>query len=55
MWINFAFRFAIKQNGVLFENQYVQIGVKMETRQNLARIGLFYGNKTSSTLSGTNL
>jgi AP-2 complex subunit alpha len=32
---------------VLFENDLIQIGVKSEYRQNLARIGMFYGNKTS--------
>ena len=36
-----------KNNGVLFENDLLQIGVKSEYRQNLGRIGVFYGNKTS--------
>jgi len=35
-----------KNNGVLFENDLVQIGVKSEFRQNLGRLNLFYGNKT---------
>ena len=37
-----------KHNGVLFENDLLQIGVKSEFRQNLGRISLFYGNKTNS-------
>lgn len=39
-----------KNNGVLFENDLIQIGVKSEFRQNLGRLGLFYGNKTSAPL-----
>uniref|UniRef100_A0A673FZ24 AP-2 complex subunit alpha n=1 Tax=Sinocyclocheilus rhinocerous TaxID=307959 RepID=A0A673FZ24_9TELE len=42
-----ALRFVCKNNGVLFENQLLQIGIKSEYRQNLGRIYLFYGNKTS--------
>ena len=41
------FRFVSKNNGVLFENDLLQIGVKSEFRQNLGRIILFYGNKTT--------
>lgn len=44
------FRFVCKNNGVLFENDLIQIGVKSEFRQNLGRIGLFYGNKTQHAL-----
>uniref|UniRef100_A0A8C2Y0Z8 AP-2 complex subunit alpha n=1 Tax=Capra hircus TaxID=9925 RepID=A0A8C2Y0Z8_CAPHI len=40
-------RFVCRNNGVLFENQLLQIGVKSEFRQNLGRMYLFYGNKTS--------
>ncbi|KAL1110163.1 hypothetical protein AAG570_008240, partial [Ranatra chinensis] len=39
-----------KNNGVLFENDLLQIGVKCEFRQNLGRLALFYGNKTSFPL-----
>lgn len=35
---------------MLFENDLIQIGVKSEFRQNLGRIGLFYGNKTQQAL-----
>ena len=35
----------------MFENDLLQIGVKMEFRQNLGRIGLFYGNKTQFTFN----
>uniref|UniRef100_A0A3B5LQM3 Adaptor related protein complex 2 subunit alpha 1 n=1 Tax=Xiphophorus couchianus TaxID=32473 RepID=A0A3B5LQM3_9TELE len=41
-----GFLFVCKNNGVLFENQLLQIGIKSEYRQNL-RMYLFYGNKTS--------
>nr|CAD7425220.1 unnamed protein product [Timema monikensis] len=43
-------KFVCKNNGVLFENDLIQIGVKSEFRQNLGRLGLFYGNKTSFSL-----
>ncbi|OCT70986.1 hypothetical protein XELAEV_18037902mg [Xenopus laevis] len=43
-------KFVCKNNGVLFENQLLQIGVKSEFRQNLGRMYLFYGNKTSVQL-----
>lgn len=45
-----AFRFLFKNNGVVFESDLIQIGVKSEYRQNLGRLGLFYGNKTQSAL-----
>lgn len=48
--IYFFFRFVCKNNGVLFENDVIQIGVKSEFRQNLGRLGLFYGNKTTQPL-----
>ncbi|XP_033934867.1 AP-2 complex subunit alpha-2 isoform X5 [Pseudochaenichthys georgianus] len=45
-------RFVCKNNGVLFENQLLQIGIKSEYRQNLGRMYLFYGNKTSVQFAG---
>lgn len=48
----FTCRFICKNNGVLFENDLLQIGVKSEYRQNLGRLGIFYGNKTSFQFSG---
>ncbi|XP_023285463.1 AP-2 complex subunit alpha-2 isoform X1 [Seriola lalandi dorsalis] len=42
------FRFVCKNNGVIFENQLLQIGLKSEYRQNLGRMYVFYGNKTST-------
>lgn len=44
-------KFICKNNGVLFENDLLQIGVKGEYRTNLGRLGLFYGNKTSFQFS----
>uniref|UniRef100_A0AAY5ELH6 AP-2 complex subunit alpha n=1 Tax=Electrophorus electricus TaxID=8005 RepID=A0AAY5ELH6_ELEEL len=44
---NFS-RFVCKNNGVLYENQLLQIGLKSEFRQNLGRMYVFYGNKTTT-------
>ncbi|XP_042340587.1 AP-2 complex subunit alpha-2 isoform X2 [Plectropomus leopardus] len=44
---NFS-RFVCKNNGVIYENQLLQIGLKSEYRQNLGRMYVFYGNKTST-------
>lgn len=41
-------KFYCKNNGVLYENDEIQIGVKTECRTNLARLALFYGNKTAT-------
>jgi len=43
-------RFICKNNGVLFESDLIQVGVKCEFRQHLARLSLFYGNKTAVSL-----
>nr|CAG4638245.1 EOG090X0109 [Cyclestheria hislopi] len=45
-------KFVCKNNGVLYENDLIQIGVKSEFRQNLGRIALYFGNKTSFPLQG---
>lgn len=47
---SYVCRFVCKNNGVLFENDLIQIGVKCEFRTNLGRLALFYGNKTSVPL-----
>ncbi|KAK8744218.1 hypothetical protein OTU49_001059 [Cherax quadricarinatus] len=47
-------KFVCKNNGVLYENDIIQIGIKSEFRQNLGRIGVFYGNKTSMPLQAFN-
>uniref|UniRef100_A0A0L8IGM1 AP-2 complex subunit alpha n=1 Tax=Octopus bimaculoides TaxID=37653 RepID=A0A0L8IGM1_OCTBM len=47
-----TFGFICKNNGVLFENDLLQIGVKSEYRCNLCRLGMFYGNKTSFHFTG---
>ncbi|KIH65318.1 adaptin region [Ancylostoma duodenale] len=41
-------KFVVKNNGVLYEDDVIQIGCKLEARTNLARLGMFYGNKTSA-------
>ncbi|KAM9409691.1 AP-2 complex subunit alpha-2-like isoform 2-T2 [Pholidichthys leucotaenia] len=41
-------RFVCKNNGVVYENPLLQIGLKSEYRQNLGRMYVFYGNKTST-------
>ena len=43
-------KFVTKNSGVLFENDVIQIGCKCEYRNNLGRIALFFGNKTSAQL-----
>lgn len=40
-----------KNNGVIFENQLLQIGVKCEYKKSLGRVNLFYGNKSENHLS----
>lgn len=40
-----------KNNGVIFENQLLQIGLKCEYKKNLGRVNLFYGNKSDNHLS----
>jgi len=44
--VNNLTKFYCKNNGVLYEDDTIQIGVKTECRTNLARMALFYGNKT---------
>lgn len=44
------FRFVCRNNGVLFENDLIQIGVKSEFRQNLGRLVIFYGNKSTAAM-----
>jgi len=39
--------FYCKNNGILYENELIQIGVKTECKSNLARLAIFYGNKTT--------
>ncbi|ETN69317.1 adaptin region [Necator americanus] len=41
-------KFVVKNNGVLYEDDVIQVGCKLEARTNLARLGMFYGNKTSA-------
>ncbi|KAF0303307.1 AP-2 complex subunit alpha [Amphibalanus amphitrite] len=45
-------KFICKNNGVLFENDILQIGIKSEYRLNLGRVGIFFGNKTPMALTG---
>lgn len=40
-------KFVCKNNGILFENDVLQVGVKSEYRLNVGRLSVFYGNKTS--------
>lgn len=40
-----------KNNGVIFENYLLQIGVKCEFKKSLGRVNLFYGNKSDNHLS----
>lgn len=40
-----------KNNGVIYEDNLLQVGVKCEYKTNLGRINLFYGNKSDNHLS----
>ncbi|PAV91103.1 hypothetical protein WR25_02806 [Diploscapter pachys] len=44
-------KFVVKNNGVLYEDDVLQVGCKLESRANLARLGMFYGNKTANQLT----
>ena len=59
-------RFLTKSNGVLFEDEVLQIGIKSDYKKNLGepplsphshphtltgRIGVFFGNKSTNTLT----
>lgn len=44
-------RFVTKQSGVFYEDEIIQVGCKLETRSNLARLGMFYGDKTGFKLA----
>ncbi|MFH4978298.1 hypothetical protein AB6A40_005007 [Gnathostoma spinigerum] len=44
-------KFVTKNSGVLYEDNAIQIGYKLETRANLARLGMFYGNKTNASFT----
>ncbi|KAL3314364.1 AP-2 complex subunit alpha-1 [Cichlidogyrus casuarinus] len=42
--------FMCKMNGILFENDVLQIGVKSEFKASFGRLGIFYGNKANASL-----
>lgn len=42
----------IKNNGILYENAIIQIGIKSEYKQNMGKLSLFYGNKSSGQFTG---
>lgn len=44
-------KLVFKNNGVIYEDHLLQIGVKCEYKKNLGRINLFYGNKSDNHLS----
>ncbi|KAJ3046813.1 hypothetical protein HK097_000492, partial [Rhizophlyctis rosea] len=43
-------RLIVGANGVLHEDQYVQIGIKSEYHNHLGRIAVFFGNKSMQTI-----
>lgn len=45
------YKLALKNQGVLLENDILQIGVKAEFRQSLGRLSVFYGNKSPVRLN----
>lgn len=42
-------KFFLKNSGVIYENEHVQVGIKMEFRERLGRIQIFYGNKSANS------
>lgn len=46
-----AKKLIFKNNGVIFENQSLQIGIKSEYKRYLGRINIFYGNKSDNHMS----
>lgn len=40
-----------KNNGIIFENHFLQVGVKCEFKKNLGRINIYYGNKSDNHFS----
>ncbi|KAJ3276171.1 hypothetical protein HDV01_005619 [Terramyces sp. JEL0728] len=42
-------------NGVLYEDNFIQIGVKAEYQGHLGRIALFFGNKTKSSFTNVSV
>lgn len=40
-----------KNDGVVYEDNLMQIGIKCEYKKNLGRINIFYGNKTENSLT----
>uniref|UniRef100_A0A131Z2A7 AP-2 complex subunit alpha n=1 Tax=Rhipicephalus appendiculatus TaxID=34631 RepID=A0A131Z2A7_RHIAP len=45
-------KMVLRNTGVLFENDIIQVGVRAEFKQNLGRLSLFYGNKSTFQLQG---
>ncbi|KAG0413911.1 hypothetical protein HPB47_008941 [Ixodes persulcatus] len=45
-------KLVLRNNGVLFENTVLQVGVRAEFKQNLGRLSLFFGNKSTFQLQG---
>ncbi|KAI6201634.1 AP-2 complex subunit alpha [Aphelenchoides besseyi] len=45
-----VFKFVLKSTGVLYEDSLFQVGFKLECKNNLARLVLFYGNKGGESL-----
>lgn len=48
-------KLVMKPNGILYEDEIIQIGTKLETKSNLARLGMFYGNKTAAAFANFNV
>lgn len=43
--------FLLKNNGVLFENDWIQVGVKSEFSNRIGKLNIFYGNKSNNVLN----
>ncbi|KAI9090819.1 adaptin N terminal region-domain-containing protein [Phlyctochytrium arcticum] len=44
-------KLVLEPNGVIYEDQYIQIGLKTEYQQQQGRLAIFFGNKSTATIS----
>ena len=41
----------LKNSDIIFENDLIQVGIKVEATKNVLRVEFYYGNKTNFNLS----
>jgi AP-2 complex subunit alpha len=45
------FSLVLKLTGIIYEDSLIQVGYKLESKANLARMALFFGNKSKESFS----